>query len=191
MHDLQYLFAVNLRNLYLVGAAIAAYSVLEGVEAVGLWLGKRWAEYLKFKWRHHRLRSPPADYEQSRPWWPGLNLPCLDRRPGLILRCTSTQDVVAAVTVAREHGLAPAVRPAAAISVAARGGQAAMWARTADLAGAERPADIGRVAGSQVTVDPERRLVHAGRRREGDPGQAQAGGCGLLANRGRSQLLKP
>ena len=27
---------------------IAAYSVLEGVEAVGLWLGKRWAEYLTF-----------------------------------------------------------------------------------------------------------------------------------------------
>ena len=48
VHDLQYLFAVNLRNLYLVGAAIAAYSVLEGVEAVGLWLGKRWAEYLTF-----------------------------------------------------------------------------------------------------------------------------------------------
>jgi FAD/FMN-containing dehydrogenase len=33
-----------------------------------------------------------------------------DRRPGLILRGTSTQDVVAAVGVAREHGLAPAVR---------------------------------------------------------------------------------
>ena len=48
VHDLQYLFAVNLRNLYLVGAGIAAYSVLEGVEAVGLWLGKRWAEYLTF-----------------------------------------------------------------------------------------------------------------------------------------------
>ena len=29
-------------------AAIAAYAVLEGVEAIGLWLGRRWAEYLTF-----------------------------------------------------------------------------------------------------------------------------------------------
>lgn len=48
VHDLQDLFAVSIRNLYLVGAAIAGYAVLEGVEAVGLWLGKRWAEYLTF-----------------------------------------------------------------------------------------------------------------------------------------------
>ncbi len=48
VHDLQYLFAVRLRNLYLAGAAFAAYAVLEGVEAVGLWFAKRWAEYLTF-----------------------------------------------------------------------------------------------------------------------------------------------
>ena len=48
VHDLQRLFAVSIRNLYLVGAAIAAYAALEGVEAVGLWLGRRWAEYLTF-----------------------------------------------------------------------------------------------------------------------------------------------
>jgi uncharacterized membrane protein (DUF2068 family) len=48
VHDLQHLFTVNIRNLYLVGAAIAGYGVLEGVEAVGLWFGKRWAEYLTF-----------------------------------------------------------------------------------------------------------------------------------------------
>jgi uncharacterized membrane protein (DUF2068 family) len=48
VHDLQYLFAINIENLYLVGVAIAAYALLEGVEAVGLWLGKRWAEYLTF-----------------------------------------------------------------------------------------------------------------------------------------------
>ena len=48
VHDLQYLFAVNIQNLYLVGVAIAAYALLEGVEAIGLWLGKRWAEYLTF-----------------------------------------------------------------------------------------------------------------------------------------------
>jgi uncharacterized membrane protein (DUF2068 family) len=48
VHDLERLFAVSITNLYLVGVAIAAYAVLEGVEAVGLWLGRRWAEYLTF-----------------------------------------------------------------------------------------------------------------------------------------------
>ena len=48
VHDLQRLFAITTTNLYLVGAGIAAYAVLEGVESVGLWLGRRWAEYLTF-----------------------------------------------------------------------------------------------------------------------------------------------
>jgi uncharacterized membrane protein (DUF2068 family) len=48
VHDLQTLFAFSVRSLYLIGVAIAAYAVLEGVEAIGLWLGKRWAEYLTF-----------------------------------------------------------------------------------------------------------------------------------------------
>ena len=48
IHDLRYLFAVRIQNLYLVGTAIAAYAVLEGVEAIGLWFAKRWAEYLTF-----------------------------------------------------------------------------------------------------------------------------------------------
>jgi len=46
VHDLQRLFAVSLSNLYLVAAAAAAYAALEGTEAVGLWLARRWAEYL-------------------------------------------------------------------------------------------------------------------------------------------------
>jgi uncharacterized membrane protein (DUF2068 family) len=48
VHDLQYLFAISIRNLYLVGAAIAAYGLLEGIEAIGLWFARRWAEYLTF-----------------------------------------------------------------------------------------------------------------------------------------------
>jgi uncharacterized membrane protein (DUF2068 family) len=48
VHDLRRLFAVSVTNLYLVAAAAAAYAVLEGTEAVGLWLGRRWAEYLTF-----------------------------------------------------------------------------------------------------------------------------------------------
>jgi uncharacterized membrane protein (DUF2068 family) len=48
VHDLQTLFAFSVSSLHLIGAAIAAYAVLEGVEAIGLWFAKRWAEYLTF-----------------------------------------------------------------------------------------------------------------------------------------------
>lgn len=48
VNDVQRLFTVSITNLYLVAIAVAAYAALEGVEAVGLWLGRRWAEYLTF-----------------------------------------------------------------------------------------------------------------------------------------------
>ena len=48
VHDLQRLFGFSITNLYLAGTAIAAYAAIEGVESVGLWFGKRWAEYLTF-----------------------------------------------------------------------------------------------------------------------------------------------
>ena len=48
VHDLHDLFAISIANLYVAGAAVAAYALLEGTEAVGLWLGRRWAEYLTF-----------------------------------------------------------------------------------------------------------------------------------------------
>jgi uncharacterized membrane protein (DUF2068 family) len=48
VHELRTLFTVSITNLYLLGVAIAVYAVMEGTEAVGLWLGKRWAEYLTF-----------------------------------------------------------------------------------------------------------------------------------------------
>ncbi|HLX51133.1 MAG TPA: DUF2127 domain-containing protein [Streptosporangiaceae bacterium] len=48
VHDIQTFFTFSIRSLDLIGVAIAAYAVLEGVEAIGLWLGKRWAEYLTF-----------------------------------------------------------------------------------------------------------------------------------------------
>ncbi len=42
--------ALELRSstLYALAAAAAGYAVLEGVEAVGLWYQRRWAEYLTF-----------------------------------------------------------------------------------------------------------------------------------------------
>jgi uncharacterized membrane protein (DUF2068 family) len=42
------LFSLHSGTLRDVGIALLAYGVLEGVEAIGLWLTKRWAEYLTF-----------------------------------------------------------------------------------------------------------------------------------------------
>ena len=47
-----------------------------------------------------------ADYGDRSVVWNAM----VDKRPGLILRCTSTEDVVAAVNVARAKGLPPSVR---------------------------------------------------------------------------------
>ncbi|MBC2875542.1 MULTISPECIES: DUF2127 domain-containing protein [Streptomyces] len=46
--DLDKAFAAHDRTLWVIGLVIAAYAVLEGVEAIGLWRAKRWAEYLTF-----------------------------------------------------------------------------------------------------------------------------------------------
>src|SRR5580698_11086946 len=84
------------------------------------------------------------EYEDARLVWNAM----VDRRPGLILRCTSTADVVAAVNVAREHGLTPAVR-CGGHNVA--GKAMSDGGLTIDLSGLR-----------EVTVDAERKLVHVG-----------------------------
>jgi uncharacterized membrane protein (DUF2068 family) len=48
LHEFDKLFSLRSGTLRGVGIALLAYGLLEGVEAVGLWLGKRWAEYLTF-----------------------------------------------------------------------------------------------------------------------------------------------
>jgi uncharacterized membrane protein (DUF2068 family) len=48
LHELDRLFTLNGGALHEVGIALLAYGVLEGAEAIGLWHGKRWAEYLTF-----------------------------------------------------------------------------------------------------------------------------------------------
>jgi uncharacterized membrane protein (DUF2068 family) len=48
LHSLAHVFTLSSSTLYAVAAAAAAYAVLEGVEAVGLWYQRRWAEYLTF-----------------------------------------------------------------------------------------------------------------------------------------------
>jgi FAD/FMN-containing dehydrogenase len=85
-----------------------------------------------------------AEYESARQLWNAM----IDRRPGLILRCTSTADVVAAVNVAREHSLYPSVR-CGGHNVAGKG--MSEGGLTLDLSGLR-----------EVTVDPENKLVHVG-----------------------------
>jgi uncharacterized membrane protein (DUF2068 family) len=48
LDTLLHVFTFRSPTLYAVAAAAAAYAVLEGVEAVGLWYQRRWAEYLTF-----------------------------------------------------------------------------------------------------------------------------------------------
>ena len=48
LHTVEHLFTLKSSTLYAVAAAAAAYAALEGVEAIGLWYQKRWAEYLTF-----------------------------------------------------------------------------------------------------------------------------------------------
>lgn len=48
LRDLDRLFSLRAGTLREVGIALVAYALLEGLEAVGLWLAKRWAEYLTF-----------------------------------------------------------------------------------------------------------------------------------------------
>ncbi len=48
LHELDKLFSERSGTLRVVGVALLGYGLLEGVEAVGLWFTKRWAEYLTF-----------------------------------------------------------------------------------------------------------------------------------------------
>jgi uncharacterized membrane protein (DUF2068 family) len=48
LYDARKIFSVETGTLTKIGLVIAAYAVLEGAEAVGLWFQKRWAEYLTF-----------------------------------------------------------------------------------------------------------------------------------------------
>jgi uncharacterized membrane protein (DUF2068 family) len=44
--EVRHLFSVQSGTLTKIGLVVSGYAIVEGVEAVGLWLMKRWAEYL-------------------------------------------------------------------------------------------------------------------------------------------------
>ncbi len=46
VNDVNHLFKLSTRTIYLIGAAVSLYTVVLIFEAVGLWNAKRWAEYL-------------------------------------------------------------------------------------------------------------------------------------------------
>ena len=48
LHGIRHLFSIQSGTLTKIGLLVSAYALLEGVEAVGLWYQKRWAEYLTF-----------------------------------------------------------------------------------------------------------------------------------------------
>jgi FAD/FMN-containing dehydrogenase len=72
----------------------------------------------------------------------------IEKRPGLVLRCSCTADVVAAVNVARDYGLTPSVRC---------GGHSVSGKALSD---GGLTIDMGGMRG--VVVDAEKMLVHVG-----------------------------
>jgi uncharacterized membrane protein (DUF2068 family) len=48
LHELDNLFTTSSTHLHLLGAVLLAYAAVEGIEALGLWYQRRWAEYLTF-----------------------------------------------------------------------------------------------------------------------------------------------
>ena len=47
-HTVDQLFSVSSNRLHLFAAIAIVYALVEGIEAIGLWYAKRWAEYLTF-----------------------------------------------------------------------------------------------------------------------------------------------
>jgi uncharacterized membrane protein (DUF2068 family) len=47
-HEINNAFTTSSSHLHLVGVVLLAYGAIEGVEAIGLWYQRRWAEYLTF-----------------------------------------------------------------------------------------------------------------------------------------------
>jgi FAD/FMN-containing dehydrogenase len=100
-------------------------------------------DVLKASFRGELIRPADTGYDEHRKVWNGS----IDRRPGLIARCTGVADVLAAVRLAREHELLTAVRG---------GGHSFPGLSVCD---GGIVIDLGRMKG--IRVDPEARTVRA------------------------------
>jgi FAD/FMN-containing dehydrogenase len=105
-------------------------------------LRARIADHLAGKFHGDVIGPAHADYPERSIVWNAM----VAHKPQLILRCTSTADVVAAVNVARSHGLHPSVR-CGGHQVAGKG--LSDGGMTIDLSGMR-----------EVSYDAERQLVH-------------------------------
>jgi FAD/FMN-containing dehydrogenase len=98
---------------------------------------------LKVSFRGELIRPADTGYDEHRKVWNGS----IDRRPGLIAKCTGVADVLAAVQFAREHELLTAVRG---------GGHSFPGLSVCD---GGMVIDLGPMRG--IRVDPEARTVRA------------------------------
>ena len=76
---------------------------LTGTDAV---LGGPAVDEFAKRLRGALLRPGDTGYDEARTVWNGMT----DRRPGVIVQCAGAADVMAAVNLARDHGLLVAVR---------------------------------------------------------------------------------
>jgi FAD/FMN-containing dehydrogenase len=105
---------------------------------------RRIADELDERFKGEIIGPDHAEFAEARLVWNAM----VDRHPGLILRCTSTADVVAAVDAARANGLRPSIRCG---GHSVWGAAVSDGGLTIDLSGMR-----------EVTVDAEQQLVHAG-----------------------------
>src|SRR5262249_14827895 len=89
------------------------------------------------------LSAADADYETARQVFNGM----IDKRPALIARCRSTEDVVACVRFARDHG----------VRVSVRGGGHSFAGKSVVEAGLM--IDLSPM--KEISVDPTRRIARA------------------------------
>jgi len=79
---------------------------LKGMDGAAVQVAPEALAAFKAAFKGPVLAPPDAGYEEARKVWNAM----IDRRPGLIARCTGTMDVVQAVRFAREHSLMHSVR---------------------------------------------------------------------------------